>query len=261
MLKRLTKTLMMITVFLGLTGLFCSPALAHFPWINLADYTPESGQTVKMSIGWGHNYPLGGFLKKEDLEDIFLIAPDSTKAPIISTSILEFETKESLTRPGAYIIAAKRKPGFYTKTTEGGKRQSKVGLKNVIHCSHSQMCMKAIVNVGDGKGQQVDAPVGHPLEIIPLKNPADLRAGGYLPVRVLLHGKPFKGRIYATYMGFSTEKDVFAYTAKTGRNGKGMIRILQPGVWMIKAEHEDPYPDQKKCDVESYVATLTFEVK
>ncbi len=261
MSKRKTKTLIIATtVFLGLTGLFCSQAQAHFPWINLADYTPDSGKAVKMSIGWGHNYPLGGFLKSEDLEDIFIVAPDGTKAPMTSTSILEFETKESLTRPGAYIIAAKRNPGFYTKTTEGGKRQSKVGLKNVIHCSHSQMCMKAIVNVGDGKGQ-VNTPVGHPLEIIPLKNPVDLRAGEYLPVQVLLRGKPFKGRVFATYIGFSTEKDVFAYTAKTGRNGKGMIRILQPGVWLIKAEHEDPYPDQKECDVKSYIATLTFEVK
>jgi len=259
--KRLIKILITeTTLFMSLTGLFCSPALAHFPWINLADYTPESGKAVKMSIGWGHNYPLGGFLKKEDLEDIFILAPEGTKAPMTSTSILEFETKQSLARPGAYIIAAKRNPGFYTKTTEGGKRQSKVGLKNVIHCSHSQMCMKAIVNVGDGKGQ-VDALVDHPLEIIPLKNPADLRAGEYLPIQVLLRGKPFNGRIFATYMGFSTEKDVFAYTAKTGRNGKGMIRILQPGVWLIKAEHEDHYPDQKECDVESYIATLTFEVK
>lgn len=247
-------------VLLGLSGLFCSQALAHFPWINLTDYTPDTGKAVTMSIGWGHNYPLGGFLKSEDLEDNFILAPDGTKTPMASTSILEFATKESLAKPGAYIIAAKRKPGFYTKTTEGGKRQSKVGLKNVIKCSYSQMCMKAIVNVGDGKGQ-VDATVGHPLEIIPLKNPADLRAGDYLPILVLLHGKPFTGRIFATYMGFSPEKDVFAYTTKTARNGKGMIRILQPGIWLLKAEHEDHYPDQKKCDVESYIATLTFEVK
>ncbi len=260
MLRKTTKTTIILIALLGMSGLFCGQAQAHFPWINLADYTPETGQSVKISIGWGHHYPFGGFLKKEDLENIFLIAPNGTKVPIISTSVLEFESGESLVTPGAYIIAAKRKPGFYTKTTEGGKRQNKVGLKNVIRCSHSQMCMKAIVNVGDGKGK-VDTPVGQPMEIILLRNPVDLRAGEYLPVRVLLHGKPFKGRIFATYAGFSTEKDVFAYTATTGRNGKGMIRILQPGVWMIKTEHQDPYPDSKKCDVESYIATLTFEVR
>ncbi len=255
----LKTSIMAATVFLNLSWLLSVPALAHFPWINLADYTPASGQAVRMSIGWGHNYPLGGFLPQKDLKDIFLMTPDGMRTPVTAISALEFETQVSLA-PGAYVVAAQRKPGFYTKTTEGGKRQNKVGLNNVIHCSHSQMSMKAIVNVGDGKGK-VDEVVGQPMEIIPLKNPVGLRTGEYLPVRVLLHGKPFKGRIFATYMGFSTEKDVFAYTTKTGRNGRAQIRILQPGVWMLKAEHQDPYPDQNTCDVESYVASLTFAVQ
>ena len=175
-------------------------------------------------------------------------------------SDLEFQPENNFSKPGSYLIVAKRKTGFYTKTTQGGKRQSKEGLKNVIKCSRSQMCMKAIINVGDGQGK-VDSKVGHPLEIIPLANPAELKAGDYLPVQVLLHGKPYNDKIFATYMGFSTEKDVFAYTSKTDRQGKGRIRILQPGVWMIKVEHQQPYPDQDVCDVESFIATLTLEVK
>jgi len=261
MTKGLKKPLIMAAaVSLGLSGMFCSQAQAHFPWVNLADYTPVTGKTMKMTIGWGHNYPLGGFLKNEDLEDIFILDPDGGKTDVASASKLEFQTKESLTRPGAYIIAAKRKTGFYTKTTEGGRRQNKKGLKNVIRCSHSQMCAKAVVNVGDGKGR-VDARVGHPLEIIPLKNPVELKAGDYLPVQVLLHGKPYNDKIFATYMGFSTDKDVFAYTSKTDRQGRARIRILQPGVWLIKAEHTQPYPDQDVCDVESFIATLTLEVQ
>lgn len=173
---------------------------------------------------------------------------------------MEFQSEESISKPGAYIVAAKRKAGFYTKTTEGGKRRSKKGLKNVIKCSHSHMCTKAVVNVGE-KGGEVDTRIGHPIEIIPLANPADLRVGDYLPVQVLLKGKPFKGEIYATYVGFSTEKNTFAYATSTNKKGKGKIKILHSGVWMIKADHEEPYPDQSECDVESFVTTLTFEVK
>ncbi len=175
-------------------------------------------------------------------------------------SELEFEPENNLSKPGSYIVAAKRKTGFYTKTTQGGKRQSKKGLSNVISCSLSHMSMKAILSVGEEQGA-VDSKVGHPLEIIPMANPAELSAGDYLPIQLLLHGKPYKGKIFATYMGFSTEKDVFAYTSKTDRQGRGKIRILQPGIWLIKAEHIEPYPNQDECDVEKFIATLTLEVK
>ena len=238
----------------------CTQAYAHYPWINLTDYTPESGKALRMTIGWGHQYPLAGFLKNDALESIYILDSGGKKQAIISTSELEFQSEESISEAGAYIVAAKRKAGFYTKTIEGGKSCSKKGLKNVIKCSHSHMCMKAIANVGEGKGR-VDARIDHAMEIIPLVNPADLRAGDYLPVQVLLKGEPFKGKIYATYVGFSTEKDTFAYTTSTDKKGKGKIKILHSGVWMIKADHEEPYPDLSDCDVESFVATLTFEVK
>ncbi len=254
------KITIITTIYLGLTALFCTQAQAHFPWINVDNYSPDTGDSAHITIGWGHRYPLGGFLKMADLENIAMVGPDGGKEPVSSVSDLEFQPENNFSKPGSYLIVAKRKTGFYTKTTQGGKRQSKEGLKNVIKCSRSQMCMKAIINVGDGQGK-VDSKVGHPLEIIPLANPAELKAGDYLPVQVLLHGKPYNDKIFATYMGFSTEKDVFAYTSKTDRQGKGRIRILQPGVWMIKVEHQQPYPDQDVCDVESFIATLTLEVK
>ena len=237
-----------------------TPVYAHYSWINITDYTPMSGETIRMTIGWGHRYPLAGFLKKDNLEDISIFAPGGNKIDVTSSSALEFQSAEAITEQGVYVVAAKRKTGFYTKTTEGGKRCSKKGLKNVIKCFHSEMCAKAIVNVGNGNGK-ADIRIDHPFEIIPLANPADLREGDYLPVQVFLKSKPFKGGIYATYVGFSTEKDTFAYTIKTNAKGKGKIKILRSGVWMLKAVHEEPYQDQTECDVDSYTATLTFEVK
>ncbi|MDA3971115.1 MAG: DUF4198 domain-containing protein [Desulfobulbaceae bacterium] len=255
------KKISIITaMYLGLAALFCTQAQAHYPWINMSNYSPDPGESVQMTIGWGHRYPLGKFLKKGDLESIVIVGPDGKKIPVSTASELEFEPENNLRNPGAYLVAGKRKTGFYTKTTQGGKRQSKEGLSNVISCSRSQMSMKAIINVGDGQGT-VNRKVGHPMEIIPMTNPAQLKAGDYLPIQLLLHGKPYKGKIFATHMGFSTEKDVFAYTSKTDRQGRGKIRILQPGVWLIKAEHTQPYPNQDECDVEKFIATLTLEVK
>jgi uncharacterized GH25 family protein len=253
-------TLKTIPLFCLLMTLFSSPVHAHYPWINVTDYTPETGSTLKMTMGWGHSYPLAGFLKTDALADLEVTGPGKTPPELIFASDLEIQSKDSLPEPGAYVIAATRKAGFYTKTTQGGKQASKKNLKKVIKCSLSHMCMKAVVNVGEGKGK-VDARMGHPMEIIPLENPGGLRAGDYMPVQVLYNGKPFKGHIFATYAGFSTEKETFAYATKTDKNGNGKIRILQPGVWLIKASHEQPYPDPTECDVESFIATLTFEIK
>jgi len=261
-MRKKYKIRMLQFVSIGIFALvcLCTQAYAHYPWINVVDYTPEVGRSLKLTIGWGHSFPLDGFLKKDGLENIYVQDSKGEKMTLEAFSELEFRSEEGMSEPGAYIVAAKRKAGFYTKTTEGGKRCSKKGLKNVIKCYHSHNCMKAVVNVGKGKGM-VDTRIGHPMEIIPLANPADLRQGGYLPVQVFLKGNPFKGKIYATYVGFSTEKNTFAYTTSTNKKGKGKIKILHSGVWMIKAEHEEPYPDQGECDVESFVATLTFEVK
>ncbi|CAK8724229.1 DUF4198 domain-containing protein [Candidatus Electrothrix laxa] len=246
---------------IGLSGLFSSLALAHYPWINADDYSPHTGETPKLTVGWGHRYPLGSFLRMENVENMSLRNPTGLEIPLQIIDAAEFKPGEALEKAGMYTVAALRKSGFYTKTTEGGKRQSKEGLKNVIKCSRSHMASKALLAVGDAAINMDINPVGHPLEIIPRVNPAALRAGDDLPVQVLLKGKPYSGRIFATYMGFSTEKDVFAYTAKTDRQGIGKIHLLQSGIWLIKAEYEEPYPDQNVCDVESFSATLTLEVK
>jgi uncharacterized GH25 family protein len=214
-----------------------------------------------LPIGYGHGYPLGSFLQEEDLEDILLLDPAGKKFPLKAANVIEYEPEEALSEPGIYTVAAQRKATFYTKTTDGWKKQTKEGLDNVLRCSRSHKSTKGLLMVDAQDAAASKAELGHPLEIILQANPASLRAGDYLPVQLLLRGKPYQGKIFATYMGFSTEKDVFAYTAKTDKEGMGKIRILQPGVWLIKAEYEEPYPDQKVCDVESFSATLTLEIQ
>ena len=235
------------------------PVQAHFPWINLVDYTPSQGAGLNLTIGYGHHYPLDGFLKKDALQSISLIGPDKEAPAIKFTSELELQSEEALSQEGVYIVAAQQKDSYYTKTANGAKRTSKKGLDGVIRCSYSHKCMKAVATVG--KGGRADTVVGHPIEIIPLENPANLKAGDYLPIRVIADGKPFSGDVFATFSGFSTEKSTFAYATRTDKKGHARIRILQPGVWLIKVSHEVPFADSTECDLEKFVGTLTFAVE
>jgi len=235
-------------------------AHAHFPWINLEDGAIATGKELKWSVGWGHRFPLAGFMKGEDVAEMLVLGPDgNTKIEAASASELEFKSSQGLSKPGAYIVAGKRKVGFYTRTTEGSKSQSKKGLSNVISCSRSNSFMKSIANVDTATGK-VDTVVGHAMEIVPLVNPASLRVGDYLPIRVMLKGKPYNGEFLASYGGLSTENGVFAYAAGTDKEGLGKVRILHSGVWLIKVDFKEPFADLSECDVESYMANLTFEV-
>ncbi len=252
-----SKTVMTVACLLviGVT----TPALAHFPWLNLSDYSPKKGAKIKGTVGWGHHFPMEGFLKQERVESVNVINPDKSSPEVTFTSELEWETTEGISSDGAYIVTAKRKPGFYTKTKTGHHSTSKKGLDDVLICKYSYSNMKAVATLGDDADVSVAA--GLPLEIVLLDNPATILPGAYLHVRLLLEGKPYKGQIFGTYAGFSADSNTFAYVTSTDAEGYGRIRILQPGLWLLRSEHVVPYPDQEECDQEVYNTSLTFEVQ
>ncbi|GAB6057560.1 DUF4198 domain-containing protein [Desulfonatronum parangueonense] len=233
-------------------------AQAHYPWINMQRYQALPNSPVNLTIGWGHAFPYDEFLKQDRVEELYILAPGGTKIEIEAKSDLEFASVRPL-RTGSYLVVGQPKSGYRTRTTTGYARGSKAGLDNAISCSISFNGMKSILNVGDADGN-VDTVVGHPLEIVPLVNPATLKVNDYLPIRVMLNGEPYDGFFYATYAGFSTEEDVFAYTARTNANGEGRLRILSQGIWLIYVEQEGPYPDADVCDTRTFRGVLTFQV-
>jgi uncharacterized GH25 family protein len=243
------------------------PAHAHFMWINVADYSPMEKGTATLNIGWGHSFGnlVGNVLwDMGRLDDVVLLGPTGENLGMASQNEIEFKVKKPIKQAGAYMAAAKRKEGFFSKTTEGYKGQSKKGLKNVIQCSYSGGYAKAVINVGEGgkEGTEtvVSKPLGHTLEIVPLENPGDLDVGDYLPIEVIHDGKALSTEVYATYVGFSTD-GAWAYTTKSDKNGIARIKMLHSGIWLIKISHQKPFPDTRECDQYSYTATLTFEVK
>lgn len=249
-----------LTLVLGVT---CRQAIAHDMWLDVRDYTPGVGEEITLTLAYGHHFPARGFMAKEDLEEIYMLDRKGKRIGIKGYSEVEFKGEKPLKQEGTYMVVAKRKGGFFTKTTEGWQRgHSKEGLKNVIECTYSDKYSKAIVNVGREGGKTFSTVLGHDLEIIPLADPGDLVEGDYLPVKVTFKGKPLAYiPVYATYLGFSTEKNAFAYTTKTTPEGTAKIRILKSAVWLITASHIEDYPNPKECDQYKFASSLTFEVK
>lgn len=233
-------------------------AYAHFPWVSVPDYSLKQDKTSPVYVISGHSFPVDVPIEADRLGSLELVNPDGSRSGLEQKGAI-YMTPE-LKAAGTYVLLATQKNSFYTRTKDGGKRQSKEGLSDVIKCSYSAKTMKAVLNVGAGDGA-LSNRFDHPLEIIPLNNPAKLSVNDYLDVQVLLHGKPYDGMLFATYAGFSNEENTYAYAVATNEEGKASIRILSTGSWLVKTNIEQPYKDPKVCDVESYTATLTFGIQ
>lgn len=238
-------------------------ALAHDAWIEVRDYTPAPGEELTMVIANDHYFPARSFMSRENIDEFYLLTPDGRRLNTESYSDLEYKAAKSLTQQGAYLAVLNPKANFFTKTTEGYQRgKSKKGLKNVISCKYSAKFSKAVVNVGAGAGTLLFKPLGHDLEIVPLADPATLRGGDMMPIQVFYKGRPLGGtQVLATYIGFSREKNTFAYATKTAADGKANIRIATPGAWLVAVHNGEDYPDPEVCDENSFGASLTFEIQ
>ena len=235
---------------------------AHFMWLNAHDYTPTEDRKATFTVGWGHAFynPAGDILVGNDiLDEIYMIEPSGDKMEVAALNNFQYESSGKLSE-GSYLAMVKRKEGFSTKTAKGYKRQSKKGLKDVVHSRYLGMYGKAILNVGDGGGETITKPAGIPLEIVPTVDPSELKAGDYFTFELLYDGKPVAEYVNATYVGFSHD-NAWAYSTRTDSKGKGEIKILESGIWVLKANHKAPYPDPDEADEYSYTTSLTFEVR
>jgi len=247
-----------------LWGLFGPGRLAypHTMYVNVTDYAPTLKRGTKLYFAWGHRLPVDDMLGPQRLKRCQVVQPDGKVRSLEKPT--EFLTRVEFTQKGTHIIAAELNPGFYTVYSQDGQTKHhigpKTGLKNVELSLYYQQQSKALLDAGD-PSDTFRKPVGHKLEIIPLKNPALLRAGDFLPMEVLFEGQPVPGypKVMATYLGFSTT-GAYAY-ATTVMHGRAQVKILQPGVWFIRVNYRVPATGEmaEKCNELSYTATLTFE--
>jgi uncharacterized GH25 family protein len=257
-----------------------SPALAHNLWLNPSDYFPEVGATVDIGIGWGHKYPANRVdqeIKDGRVETIQAVDPDGKTIDLSKVSAALYQLK--IDKPGAYLITARIKPGFFTTTPQGRKWGNKKEIANSIKCTNFHIQAKTVLIAGDNDKNLVNV-AGQPLEVIPLNNPEGMKPGDALSVKLLFNGKPLpEATVKATYAGFEAE-DIAPHKAATKEKkgdkkghhhhfpvetvtdgqGKAALQLKKPGYWMIVLSHRCPFADAGTCDEFMYNMAFTFEV-
>lgn len=141
--------------------------------------------------------------------------------------------------------------GIFSKGADGTSvNKPKREVPGATEANHSVKHALAILHLhGD-----LPALPPQPLQIVPLANPAELKAGDKLKVRVLLGGEPLAGaEIIPDYTG---NDDVKA--SATGADGQTEITLTRNGLNVLGVSHVVPIEGNPDADKRSHFATLSF---
>ncbi len=129
---------------------------------------------------------------------------------------------------------------------------------------------KTFVEVGRGGPRAFERIAGHPLEFIPLRDPASLRIGDTLSVRVLLLGKPLVGaHVHAGAIAWNGERTL-ADTGAARRSAMGdrslttdaagtiRVPVDRPGMWNVRGIQILPAAAGSGSDWDVHWATMVF---
>ncbi|MFO8152256.1 DUF4198 domain-containing protein [Thioalkalivibrio sp.] len=239
---------------LGLLGM-AAPAWAHYPWITASG---DADGVATFRLGIGHAFPEDGPLAVDRVEEIRLVAVDGT----VETLVLEDGETHALPdgADGARLIVAEQTPRFWSRTHEGGRPASRQTYPDALGCTQSVNVMKAVV--GRGSSEAWRHRQGHALELVPVRDPAALKAGDPLAIEVSWHGEPWQGEVKATYAGYDgRSEDGYALTLQTDDDGVVRFVPAASGYWLVRAHAAEDYPDPSVCDRRSYFSTLTFVIR
>ena len=247
-------------IFIILAGMLitltAASAQAHMLWFNTNQHKADPGETVWLEIGWGHKYPRHEAMKEGWIERVYALDPNGQEVAV--EKIFPAFYRFTPTTKGTYRIIANLKSGFLSITEQGHKLGSKKDVTDVVSCFQYIMNAKALIEVG-GKKDGFSRRSEELLEIIPLKDPASLKVGDTLPVKVIFRGKPLAGaKVQGIYSGFKTdEKKHWAVEEESDSEGIVRVRLSSKGQWLFKTGHKIPYPDKAEADEYSYSTSLT----
>jgi cobalt/nickel transport system permease protein len=150
-------------------------------------------------------------------------------------------------RPSTVMVSIDN--GYWSKTIYGWKELPKRKASRVVEAIRSLFFSKMVLSWNVAV-PPVWAEAG--LDIVPLKNPFEIKAGESLSLKVLLRGQPLPG---AEGIGMEHTK-----LGKTDKDGLIKVPLVR-GQNLVTVEYKEGLKGDPDADALSLAATLTFEVK
>jgi uncharacterized GH25 family protein len=232
---------------------------AHDFW--LSEVEAVAGRPPTITLGYGHNFPVGEDIPEENLSTRFQgfsIEGPGGRSGLSRGAEAKLLVGGKPLEEGIYVVWGDATPLFLTQTTEGWSIRAKDEAENPLASNLSAKHAKTVIRVGAGGGDLWSRPVGQKLEIVPLADPTSLAAGARLPVRILFRGLPLAS---AKVDAFAEGAGTAAASAVTGADGAAEIPLDRAGWWRLMVEHSIPYEgDRSKADNELNIASLALKV-
>ena len=260
-----TPTITLVLLLLTTPGL-----RAHDFWIEPSSFTPAPGQRIAVRLRVGQGFRGDPVPRDPKQLERFVAIGSGGETAVPGVPFGEPAGYAAFGAPGTYLIAYDG--ARETLEQEGPKFErylAEEGLERIhdLRAKQAQTaapgrevfsrCAKALMTVGAGDGKGYDRVLGLPLELVPEANPAGLRPGADLPVRLLYQGKPLAGALVAAIPRDGPEAKV---AARSDAQGRVRLRLPRGGDWLVKAVHMVPAPKETGADWESFWASLTFRM-
>lgn len=180
---------------------------------------------------------------------------------------------------GQRVVAVALKPRSTRESAEGFRRymvlegapelaaryerEGLLPMKDSITRRYAKYA-KTLVEVGSGGPRAFSRSAGHPAEFVPLRDPATLRAGDTLGVRLLYRGKPLAAaHIHAGTAAINGRSDSATkdLSITTDAQGVAKIPLREAGLWNVRTIHIVPAERGSGADWDVHWSTIVFAVK
>lgn len=247
---------------------------AHDLFLKLDSYFLEPGVTARVPVLNGTFAKSQNSVIARRVAAITLVSPERRAELDTTAWSVKGDTSYVTIRvssAGTYVLGASVRPNTLSMTAaefnayleEDGitdmveTRRRKGELERPARERYSKH-VKAIFQVGDRVGDDYEAVLGYPAEIVPLANPYGLKVGDELAVRCLVDGKPVQVTVLAG--GEGAAGPIAQRSVRSGADGVARVSIVAAGRWYVKFVHMVEV-SEAELDYESNWATMTFAVR
>lgn len=245
---------------------------AHEFWLQADRYFIKTGEKVQLKFMVGENFMGEPWdLKVHRVESLAAYEGEIVRTLVDSIDQETGTLSTRFAKPGTKMLVMQSNAAFielepdlfnaYLK--EDGldevyavREQSKtLGSKAREHYSRHT---KLFVQVGETRDEVYKKIVGMPIELVPQRNPYELKKADKIRFLVLFNGKPLFGakvRVWNRFDNRTTIQNLYAQ-----KDGMIEMQISNPGSWMVSVVKMIPSKDPA-ADWRSYWGSLVFAVK
>jgi len=254
---------------------FANSAVFSHEWFAaLADTKNyKAGETVPLTVYSTHHFMVGEGV--QDASRNMFVVLQGNAATNTGVMTARNETQKVLSAQfdlpdGAPVIMLVNSVGNFAHTTTSGPRSGTketikaLGLTITKTTLREGWC-KIYVNP-NSEDKTFALPLGLPLEIVPVTNPADIAAGKPALFKVFQNGKPLAdANISATYKSFNS-KDEEAWAIKdmkTNKSGEVTLNIpaAAKDIWVVKTAYSGDVSGNPNYDAVAYSSWVSFVVR